>query len=120
MSFNQKTKNRKVSLTESSPETSPRHDENNYSSQGSNSKPSNNFHEVKIQKKNSRKIYVFIISYDKQKGVIEKTTVNLIVNSLKDYIKSSFSEIKALTDNNKLIKVVFFLVFLNILKEDFI
>jgi len=60
---------------------------------------------VKIQKKNTRKIYIFIISYDKNKGSNEKSTVNLIVNTLKDLIKYSFGEIKALTDN-KLIKVL--------------
>lgn len=43
-------------------------------------------------------------SYDKQRGIIEKSSINLIANSLKDYINYNFSQIKAMTENKRLIK----------------
>lgn len=50
---------------------------------------------------------MFLRSYDKLKGSIEKSSINLFANSLKDYIDYNFSEIKALTENK-------------LLKEDFV
>lgn len=55
-------------------------------------------------KKRNNKLYVFVKSYDKQRGIIEKSSINLIANSLKDYINYNFSQIKAMTENKRLIK----------------